>query len=101
MYCCVLCLTVVPLPPGRTPFAVQLNNNNNDNRNNFLEFLPICLISRKQQDVQQCSRHTYRLHLADPVQSVWEENDTCLELAQDRVQWRASILAVLPGVLNQ
>jgi hypothetical protein len=23
---CVLLLTVVPLPPGKTPFAVQLNN---------------------------------------------------------------------------
>jgi hypothetical protein len=27
----VLCLTVVPLPPGKNPFAVQLNNNNNNN----------------------------------------------------------------------
>jgi hypothetical protein len=26
----VLYLTVVPLPPGKTPFAVQLNNNNNN-----------------------------------------------------------------------
>jgi hypothetical protein len=25
---CVLCLTVVPLPPGRNPFAVKINNNN-------------------------------------------------------------------------
>jgi hypothetical protein len=24
---CVLCLIVVPLPPGKTSFAVQLNNN--------------------------------------------------------------------------
>jgi hypothetical protein len=23
----VLCLTVVPLPPGKNPFAVQINNN--------------------------------------------------------------------------
>jgi hypothetical protein len=23
---CVLCLIVVPLPPGKTPFAVQLNH---------------------------------------------------------------------------
>jgi hypothetical protein len=27
---CVLCLSLVPLPPGKTPFAVQLNNNNNN-----------------------------------------------------------------------
>jgi hypothetical protein len=27
---CVLCLIVVPLPPGETPFAVQLNNNTNN-----------------------------------------------------------------------
>jgi hypothetical protein len=27
VYFCVLCLIVVPLPPGKTPFAVQLNNN--------------------------------------------------------------------------
>jgi hypothetical protein len=25
--CCVLCLIVVPLPPGKIPFAVQLNDN--------------------------------------------------------------------------
>jgi hypothetical protein len=25
---CVLCLIVVPLPPGRNPFAVKINNNN-------------------------------------------------------------------------
>jgi hypothetical protein len=29
VYFCLLCLIVVPLPPGRNPFAVQLNNNNN------------------------------------------------------------------------
>jgi hypothetical protein len=28
---CVLCLIVVPLPPGETPFAVKINNNNNNN----------------------------------------------------------------------
>jgi hypothetical protein len=26
---CVLCLIVVPLPPGRNPFTVKINNNNN------------------------------------------------------------------------
>jgi hypothetical protein len=26
---CVFCLIVVPLPPGKNPFAVQFNNNNN------------------------------------------------------------------------
>jgi hypothetical protein len=26
---CVLCLTVVPLPPAENPFAVKINNNNN------------------------------------------------------------------------
>jgi hypothetical protein len=25
---CVLCLFVVPLPPGKNPFAVKINNNN-------------------------------------------------------------------------
>jgi hypothetical protein len=25
---CVLCLIVVPLPPGTKPFAVKINNNN-------------------------------------------------------------------------
>jgi hypothetical protein len=29
----VFCLIVVPLPPGKNPFAVQLNNNNNNNNN--------------------------------------------------------------------
>jgi hypothetical protein len=28
MCVCVLCLIVVPLPPGKNTFAVQLNNNN-------------------------------------------------------------------------
>jgi hypothetical protein len=28
VYFCLLCLIVVPLPPGKTPFGVQLNNNN-------------------------------------------------------------------------
>jgi hypothetical protein len=26
---CVLCFVVVPLPPGKYPFAVKINNNNN------------------------------------------------------------------------
>jgi hypothetical protein len=30
----VFCLIVVPLPPGKNPFAVQLNNKNNNNNNN-------------------------------------------------------------------
>jgi hypothetical protein len=30
MYFGVLCLTVVPLPPSTNPYAVQLNNSNND-----------------------------------------------------------------------
>jgi hypothetical protein len=28
----VLCLILVPLPPGKNPFAVKLNNNNNNDR---------------------------------------------------------------------
>jgi hypothetical protein len=28
---CMLCLIVVPLPPGKNPFAVKINNNNNNN----------------------------------------------------------------------
>jgi hypothetical protein len=41
VYFCVLCLIVVPLPPGKNPFAVQLsnNNNNNNNKNNNTETL--------------------------------------------------------------
>jgi hypothetical protein len=31
VYFCVLCLIVVPLPPGKNPFAVQLSNNDNKN----------------------------------------------------------------------
>jgi hypothetical protein len=38
----VLCLIVVPLPPGKNPFAVQINNNNNNNNNNKL--VNVCLI---------------------------------------------------------
>jgi hypothetical protein len=34
MIFCVLCLTIVPLPPGKNPFEAQLNNNNNNNNNN-------------------------------------------------------------------
>jgi hypothetical protein len=33
---CILCLIVVPLPPGENPFAVKINNNNNS----ILEILP-------------------------------------------------------------
>jgi hypothetical protein len=29
----VLCLIVVPLPPGKHPFAVKINNNKNNNNN--------------------------------------------------------------------
>jgi hypothetical protein len=29
---CVLCLIVVPLPPGKTPFAFKINNKNNNKR---------------------------------------------------------------------
>jgi hypothetical protein len=29
-----MCLIVVPLPPGKNPFEVQLSNNNNNNNNN-------------------------------------------------------------------
>jgi hypothetical protein len=36
LYFCVFCLIVVPLPPGKTQFAVQLNNSNNNNNNNKL-----------------------------------------------------------------
>jgi hypothetical protein len=32
---CVLCLIVVPLPPGENPFAVKININNNNNNNNL------------------------------------------------------------------
>jgi hypothetical protein len=28
----VLCLIVVPLPPGENPFAVKINNNNNNKK---------------------------------------------------------------------
>jgi hypothetical protein len=28
---CVLCLIVVPLPPGKNQLAVRVNNNNNNN----------------------------------------------------------------------
>jgi hypothetical protein len=27
---CVLCLIVVPLAPGKNPFAVKINNNDNN-----------------------------------------------------------------------
>jgi hypothetical protein len=30
VYFCILCFIVVPLPPGKTPLTVQLNNNNNN-----------------------------------------------------------------------
>jgi uncharacterized membrane protein len=33
---CVLCPIVVPLPPGENPFAVKINNNNNNKMYNCL-----------------------------------------------------------------
>jgi hypothetical protein len=32
---CVLCLIVVPLPPGKIPFAIKINNNDNNDNNNY------------------------------------------------------------------
>jgi hypothetical protein len=29
-------LIAIPVPPGKTPFAVELNNNNNNNNNNIV-----------------------------------------------------------------
>jgi hypothetical protein len=40
---CVMCLIVVPLPPGQNPFAVKINNNNNNN--NKIIIRRICLFS--------------------------------------------------------
>jgi hypothetical protein len=34
---CLLCLIVLPLPPGKNPFAVKTNNNNN-----YLESFSSC-----------------------------------------------------------
>jgi hypothetical protein len=41
----VLCLIVLPLPPGENPFAIKINNsnnNNNNNNNNNKSFLLLC-----------------------------------------------------------
>jgi hypothetical protein len=45
VYFCVLCLIVVTLPPGKNPFAAQLNTNttttttnNNNNNSNSVNF---------------------------------------------------------------
>jgi hypothetical protein len=35
---CVLCLFVVPLPLGKNPFAVKVNNNTKSN-NNFYKYI--------------------------------------------------------------
>jgi hypothetical protein len=32
---CVLCLIVVPLPPGKNPFAVEINNNKKINGSTY------------------------------------------------------------------
>jgi hypothetical protein len=34
----VLCLIGVPLPPGKNPFAVKINDDEEDNNNNINEF---------------------------------------------------------------
>jgi hypothetical protein len=31
----LLCLSVLPLPPGKNPFAVKINNNNNPEDRNL------------------------------------------------------------------
>jgi hypothetical protein len=33
---CELCLIVVPLPPGKNPFAVKISNNSNNNNNEII-----------------------------------------------------------------
>jgi hypothetical protein len=42
-------LIVVPLPLGKTPFAVELNNNNNNNNNSYTgcQEIPYSCASRK------------------------------------------------------
>jgi hypothetical protein len=34
----VLCLIVLPLPPGKAPLAVQLNNNNKKTKDRSVDF---------------------------------------------------------------
>jgi hypothetical protein len=37
---CVLCFIVVPLPPGKNPFIVKINNSNKQNNNNNNNNIP-------------------------------------------------------------
>jgi hypothetical protein len=39
---CVLCLIVVPLPPGTNPFAFKINNNNNNIRLHTASSIAYC-----------------------------------------------------------
>jgi hypothetical protein len=43
---CLLCLIVLPLPPGKNPFAVKIYNNNNNN-NKFNHYK---IIHKKHRD---------------------------------------------------
>jgi hypothetical protein len=45
-----LCLIVVPLPPGKNSFAVQLNNNNINSNNNIIIISIIILGRRAKTD---------------------------------------------------
>jgi hypothetical protein len=46
----VLCLIVVPLPPGKTPFGDKLNNNNNNNNIIAEGFVPKDSQSRETKE---------------------------------------------------
>jgi hypothetical protein len=42
---CLLYLIVVPLPPDKNPFAVKINNSNNNNSSITLSLLPVFTVS--------------------------------------------------------
>jgi hypothetical protein len=51
----VLCIILVPLPLGKTPFAVQLNNNNNNiGRKEIISQLCKSFLARKMLKGRLC-----------------------------------------------
>jgi hypothetical protein len=71
----MLCLIVVPLPPGKTPFAVQFNNNNNNS-------LAISNVQKAHAFVEHLAE-VFQLH---PSENLPKEEESLIQLLETPYQ---------------
>jgi hypothetical protein len=83
VYPCVLCLAVVPLPPGTTLFALQLNNNNNKLHITAYICLQACTVGTVSLSASwyQCPCPPPQFSVSDYYQELSGNSD---------LQWRSS-----------